>query len=110
VLHDVHRPGRPKANSDHVALGPSGVWVIDTKNRSGRVVFADGTLQQNGYKRDRETAAAATATAAVAALLEPRHRLLAHGVICLAGEGTTMPAGPTPCGTIVVGCHTCRPC
>ena len=31
-LHDVHWPGRPKANIDHIAVGPGGVVVIDAKN------------------------------------------------------------------------------
>lgn len=32
VLRDVARPGRPKANIDHVAVGPAGAFVIDAKN------------------------------------------------------------------------------
>jgi Nuclease-related domain len=37
VLHDVHWPGRPFANIDHIAVGPAGVVVIDSKNWSGPV-------------------------------------------------------------------------
>ena len=37
VLHDLHWPGRPFANIDHIAVGPGGVVVIDSKNWSGRI-------------------------------------------------------------------------
>lgn len=36
VLHDRRIP-RSRANIDHIAVAPSGVWVIDTKRYSGRV-------------------------------------------------------------------------
>lgn len=48
ALHDVHWPGRPQANIDHVAIGPGGVVVIDAKNWTGTVALANGTLRQNG--------------------------------------------------------------
>ena len=35
VLHDVHWPGRPFENIDHIVVGPAGVLVIDSKNWSG---------------------------------------------------------------------------
>ncbi len=40
VLHDRRIPGR-KTNIDHVAVGPSGVWVIDAKRYRGRVERRD---------------------------------------------------------------------
>lgn len=36
VLHDRRVP-RSKANIDHIAIAPSGVWVIDTKRYKGKV-------------------------------------------------------------------------
>lgn len=36
VLHDLRIPGR-RGNLDHLAVGPSGVFVINTKNHVGRV-------------------------------------------------------------------------
>jgi hypothetical protein len=36
VLHDRAVP-RGRANIDHIAVVPSGVWVIDTKRYRGRV-------------------------------------------------------------------------
>jgi len=35
VLHDRRIP-RTKANIDHIAVGPTGVWVIDAKRYNGR--------------------------------------------------------------------------
>ena len=37
LLHDRRIPGRGKANIDHIAIGPGGVTVIDTKNVKGKV-------------------------------------------------------------------------
>ncbi len=36
VLHDRAVPGR-RANIDHIAVVPSGIWVIDTKHYRGRL-------------------------------------------------------------------------
>lgn len=40
VLHDRSIPGT-RANIDHIAIVPSGVWVIDTKQYKGRVEQRD---------------------------------------------------------------------
>lgn len=40
VLHDRRIPGR-NANIDHIAVGPTGVWVIDAKHYRGRVEKRD---------------------------------------------------------------------
>jgi hypothetical protein len=36
LLHDRKVPGT-RANIDHLAVAPSGVWVVDAKNLSGKV-------------------------------------------------------------------------
>lgn len=36
VLHDRRVPGS-RANIDHIAIAPSGLWVIDTKRHNGKV-------------------------------------------------------------------------
>lgn len=44
VLHDRRVPGSA-ANVDHLVVGPSGVWVVDSKSWRGRVkVLGDGRL------------------------------------------------------------------
>lgn len=37
LLHDRRMPGRTRANIDHLAVGPGGITVIDTKNYRGKV-------------------------------------------------------------------------
>jgi hypothetical protein len=88
VLHDVHWPGRPRANIDHIAIGPGGVFVIDSKNWSGEVAVRDGILRQNGNRRVTECEGAAAAAAGVAAYLEPQHRSLVTAVLCLVDQPT----------------------
>lgn len=86
ALHDVHWPGRPKANLDHIFIGPGGIIVVDAKNWSGNVRADGGRLRQNGYRRDKEVLASTEQCAAVAALLEPQHRQHVRAWICLVGQ------------------------
>lgn len=37
LLHDRRVPGHGRANIDHIAVGPGGITVIDTKNYGGKV-------------------------------------------------------------------------
>ncbi len=49
VLHDLAIP-YSRANIDHLVVGPTGVWVVDSKTYSGRLtVGLDGTLW-HGYR------------------------------------------------------------
>jgi hypothetical protein len=102
VLHDLHWPGRPFANIDHIAIGPTGIFVIDSKNWSGKVEVRNGVLRQNGYARTSECEGVASAAAAVSAFLEPQHRSLVAAVVCLLGHPT--PAFQPPQAR-VVGAH-----
>ncbi len=69
VFHDVRWPGRRYANIDHVVVGPGGVFVIDSKNWSGRIKVDNGVLRQNGRQRETTVAGAAEAALAVARLV-----------------------------------------
>jgi hypothetical protein len=52
VLHDRAIPGFP-GNVDHLVIGPTGVFVLDSKLWSGRAVtVADGVLYVGGYPVD----------------------------------------------------------
>lgn len=82
VLHDVRWPGRRFANVDHVVIGPPGVFVIDSKNWSGRISVRDGILQQNGYRREPAVAGAAEAALAVAQLTDIVTPKLVLPVLC----------------------------
>ncbi|MFE4541440.1 nuclease-related domain-containing protein [Arthrobacter sp. NPDC056727] len=86
ALHDAHWPGRPKANLDHILVGPGGIIVIDAKSWSGNVQMRNGVLRQNGYSREREVSAVADQAAAVAALLEPQHRRLVQAWVCMVDQ------------------------
>lgn len=101
ALHDLHWPGRPKANLDHVALGPGGVILIDAKNWSGDVTVADGRLRQNGFDRTSQIESVAAASADLCAELAPQHRSAVRAVICLASQDVL----PTDSsfGVIIVG-------
>ncbi len=101
VLHDVRWPGRPVANLDHVAVGPGGVVVVDTKNWSRAATAEDGVLRCGGYHKGAECEAVARMTADVAALLEPRHRASVRGAIALVRQDLD-PVRVEP-GAVVVG-------
>jgi hypothetical protein len=86
LLHDVHWPGRPLANLDHVLVGPGGIVVVDAKTWSGNVEVIAGELRQNGYPRNPAVDSALGQAAAVAALLNAPHRHLVRSIICLTGQ------------------------
>lgn len=104
ALHDVHWPGRPKANLDHVLVGPGGVIVIDAKNWSGDIHLRNGVLRQNGYSREREVAGVVEQCSAVAALLEPQHRRYVQAWLCMVGQPDLQ--GSTASGARVQGIDT----
>ena len=79
VFHDVRWPGRPRANIDHIAIGPGGVFVIDSKNWAGSIAVRDGVLLQNGRRRESTVAGAGEAALAITGLLGD---LPATGVLC----------------------------
>jgi hypothetical protein len=75
VLHNVTLPGA-RAVIDHVAVGPTGVYVIDSKNWSGRITTGNGVLLRNGRGQQQTTANAREAAAAIGAQLtavRPEH-------------------------------------
>lgn len=56
VFHDLALPGSP-ANVDHLVIGPTGVFVIDSKQWIGNVLQgADGLVWHNHYCLDRTLA------------------------------------------------------
>src|SRR5688500_611754 len=59
VLHDLRWPGRRFANIDHLVIGPGGVFVVDSKNWTGRVAVDGGVLRQNGRSREKAVAGCA---------------------------------------------------
>ena len=82
VFHDLCWPGRKLANVDHVVVGPSGVFVIDSKNWTGTVEVKDEVLRQNGYQRESSVASAAEAAIAVSLVTPDLPSTLAVPVLC----------------------------
>ena len=56
VLHDRHLPGS-RGNLDHVVVGPSGAWVIDSKLRRARMRVRRGQVQAGEHVIDPGPAA-----------------------------------------------------
>jgi hypothetical protein len=50
VFHDLRIPGS-RANIDHVVIGPSGIFVVDSKNLRGSVENRRGQLWIGGRRR-----------------------------------------------------------
>jgi hypothetical protein len=50
VLHDRKIPGS-RANIDHLVVGPCGIFVVETKNVTGRVTVERGELRVSGRRR-----------------------------------------------------------
>jgi hypothetical protein len=82
VFHDLRWPGRPRANLDHVVVGPSGVFVVDTKAWSGRITTEGGVLRQNGRRRDKAVVGAAAAARAISDLLPGLEAAAVKPVLC----------------------------
>lgn len=80
-IHDLRWPGRKLANIDHLAIGPGGIFVIDSKNWSGRITVKENVLRQNGYQRETEVSGCADAALAVGQLA-PRYMDCMKPVIC----------------------------
>jgi Nuclease-related domain len=70
VLHDLQVPGS-RANVDHLAIGPAGVFVIDSKRYAGRLSLGpDGMLWYGRYPLAQQLATAVWASLRVAEALQ----------------------------------------
>ena len=89
VLHDRAIPGT-RANIDHIAVAPSGVWVIDAKRYAGRVQRRDlggwftpcPALFVNGHDRTKLVPAVVRRKARVEQVAGTGVPM--HGVLCFA--------------------------
>jgi hypothetical protein len=69
VFHDLAMPGS-RANIDHLLIGPTGVFVIDSKQYSGRIQQTlDGRVWHNHYPMDEQLAAVRAEAGSVEAIL-----------------------------------------
>ena len=75
-MYEVRCASRRLENLDHVVVGRSGVFVIDSRDWSGQVEIDSQALTQDGYTREATLVRLADAAAHVAELvpgLDPRH-------------------------------------
>jgi len=69
AFHDLSMPGS-RANIDHLLIGPTGVFVIDSKQYSGRIQQTpDGHVWHNHYPLDEQLRTVRDEASAVQAIL-----------------------------------------
>jgi hypothetical protein len=101
------QPGQPDLDYDHVAVGPSGLFAIETKNWEGIIEPVDGRILCNGSEPSRPPLEQVKHTAN-----QLRKMLATHGVdhpaleitpvLCFAGS---LPQGGTQGVNGVMLCH-----
>ena len=52
ILHDRKVPGYG-GNLDHIVIGPTGVWAVETKSLTGKVVIDGDSVRIGGRRHDR---------------------------------------------------------
>jgi nuclease-like protein len=103
VFHDLAVPDSP-ANVDHLAIGPTGVFVIDSKQWTGSVhLGADGLVWHNHYRLDRTLETVRWEAQAVGRLLGT------HAVALLCVHGAHVHGGGLHAqGVAIVPAHLLR--
>jgi Nuclease-related domain len=104
VFHDLAVPGNTSANVDHLVIGPSGVFVIDSKQWTGQVhQGADGLAWHNHYPLDRTLETVRWEAQVVGRLLGTR----AAALLCVHGAHVQH-GGVDAQGVAVVPAHLLR--
>ncbi|GAA2129878.1 hypothetical protein GCM10009843_31910 [Nocardioides bigeumensis] len=83
VLNDVPWPGRPLANIDHVIIGASGIFVVDTVRWPGKITMTADELRQDGRLRIDAVHGVATAAQAVTFVVPGIDPEVVQPVVCL---------------------------
>lgn len=86
VLHQRHWPGRSYDIVDHIAIGPTGIFVVDSVGWSGPVEMTADLLEVNGRSRLSAVQAAQETAREVALLLAPHLREHVNPVMCFSRE------------------------
>jgi hypothetical protein len=90
-LHDRRIPGS-RANIDHIAVAPSGVWVIDTKRSKGKIAVhrplsGKAKLTINGRDKSASIDVLDEQVAVVRAVVnELAPDVAVHGALCIVGD------------------------
>ena len=110
-LHDRIRPGSKTANIDHIAVGPSGVFVIDAKQYKGTLEMRDkGTmfrpdprLYVNGRDQTKLADGVLLQIEALKGVLAERWpEVPFHGVLCFVGAEWTKSKPKNVNGVVVI--------
>ena len=97
VLHDRRMPGS-RANIDHIAVAPSGVWVIDTKRYKGKLairkpLFGEPKLIIGGRDRTKLIDGLAAQVAVVEATVRPSTPV--RGALCFVDTDLPLLGNPS---------------
>ncbi|HSL57255.1 MAG TPA: nuclease-related domain-containing protein, partial [Acidimicrobiales bacterium] len=104
VLHDVAMPGS-RANLDHVVVGPTGVFTVETKHYGANVDIQRGVARSRGRSLDgvvRQAERQATAVTAIVGV-EVTPLVVVHGA-----QVSVSPKRATPVVDGVMFCSTRR--
>lgn len=85
VLHDLKLP-RSRANIDHLVVGPTGVFTVETKHYSSDVSIRRGQARHGGRSMDHAVDQANRQAEAVRDTLECPVR----AIVCVQGAGVTV--------------------
>jgi hypothetical protein len=102
AVHDLSWPGTRRANIDHVVVGAPGVFVIDTKDWSGRVSVVGGRLYCGEVERSEALDLIRAQADAVHDVLAEAHLAPSRVTPVIALHGSSQPLA-TADGTWVVG-------
>jgi hypothetical protein len=98
VLHDLHLPGS-HANIDHLVIGPTGVWVVDTKTTRATVTTGFRTVYFGGRRLDTRP------LRWEASVVAERLGVEARPIVAVHGEGLRRRGGRAG-GVTVVPAHS----
>jgi Nuclease-related domain len=103
VFHDLALPGSP-GNVDHLVIGPSGVFVIDSKQWTGSIhQSGDGLAWHNHYRLDRTLDTVRWEAQGIGRLLGTR----IHPLLCVHGAHV-QGGGVDVRGVAIVPAHLLR--
>jgi hypothetical protein len=85
VISDLEWPGGRYGHVDHVVIGPSGVYVVDTTTWNGDISVYGDRLRYEGVIQDSVVTALTEAAAAVAVFIPGVPQLLVRPVLCADG-------------------------
>jgi hypothetical protein len=86
VIHGRHWPGRSFDTVDHIVVGPTGIFIVDSVGWSGPVSFTPDLLEVNGRSRVAAVQSSHDIAREVALLLPSRLREHCFAVLCFARD------------------------